>query len=160
MKEIIDAYGEFFLEVIVIGLLFVNVFCGIEDKCGDKGILRVVGKNIPIEKVNHMEFWDFNKTYRDESKKSMPQIYFVGTHLKTGSNKLSDFLVAYDYAGRELPITLQQVTDMVGTEIVDIYDEGASEIYFSSAGIYIVEAETRDNENRVYRCKIQLPVCL
>ena len=159
MQEIIDCYGEFLLEMIVVGLLLINVFWGIEDNYGNHGVLQIIGKSLPEENVNHIEYIDFGKVYNEECNKDMPQIYFLGTHLKVGTNKVEDYFVAYDYEGKELPIILNLITDIKGTEVLDIYNEVLNEIYFSVTGIYVVEAETRDQENRVFRCKIQIPVC-
>lgn len=160
MKEILDAYGEFFLEGLVIGLLFINIVFGIRDAEGNQGAFHLMGNKVSINNIRHTGYMDFKSTYSDECNKSMPQLQFIGLHFGVGNNKLSDYLVAYDYAGRRLPIVVKRIIDKEGVEVSDIYNRDSDEIFFQKVGIYIMEAEIRDSENRIVRYKIHLPVCL
>lgn len=158
MKEIIRNYGEFFIEIIVISIVFTGVFNVSAKNGGMQGIFEIIGRNIPVESVKHTEYADFRKVYRDECNKDVPRICFLGTHLKVGSNKLADYFVAHDYEGKILPIVIKRVVNIGGEDVSGIYNEVSDEICFTSAGIYTLEIETRDYENRVFKCKIQLPV--
>lgn len=160
MKEILNTYGEFFLEGLVIGLLFINIVFGIRDVEGNQGVFHLIGNKISINNIRHTEYVDFKSTYTDECNKSMPQLQFIGLHFRVGNNKLSDYLVAHDYAGRRLPMVVKRITDKEGIELSDIYNKDSDEIFFQKAGIYIMEAEIRDSENRIVQYKIYLPVCL
>lgn len=160
MKEILAVYGKFFLEGLVIGLLFINIIYGIKDNFGNQGFFQIMGNNLPVEKVKHTEYIDFRNIYRDECIKTMPQIFFLGKHFEVGNNKMSDYFVACDYAGRELPIVVNRILNVEGVELSDIYNIVSDEVCFQETGIYILEVETSDSENRITRYKIQIPVGL
>lgn len=160
MKEVLDIYGKFFLEGLVIGLLFINIVYGVRDDFGNNGVFQIIGNNLPVKEVKHIEYVDFRNIYKDECDKSFPQIFFLGKHLEVGNNKISDYFVAYDYAGRELPIVINRILDAGGSELSDIYNTVLNELYFQEAGIYILETETQDNDNRIMRYEIKIPVCL
>lgn len=160
MKEVVEVFGKFFLEGLVIGGLFINIIYGIKDNEGNQGIFQIIGDNLSIEKIEHTKYEDFRGTYIRECNKDMPNISFLGTHLKMSNNKLSDYFVAYDYAGRELPIVVKHIFDLEGVEHTELYNRDLNEINFSKAGIYVLEVEVKDNENRIRRWKVQVPVCL
>ena len=156
MKEIVESYGEFFLEAIVIGLLFANVIYGLKD---NQGVFQIVGEKIAIANMDYTTYLDFRNVYMEECNKGMPEIYFLGEHLKVGTNKLSDYLAAYDYAGRELKIVINRILDLNGNELLNRYDSISGDIFFTEAGVYLMEMEIRDSDNRIKYYKIQIPVC-
>lgn len=159
MKEIINVYGEFILESLVIVMLFLHIFVGIRDENGNSGVLQMIGSNLTVGDVNHLSYIDFDEGYREECSKNIPQIQFLGTHLDIGIHKVSDMFVAYDYAGRSLPITIKSIRDVNGTDLLINYDISSDEIYFSKEGIYTLELETMDSDFRILECKICIPVC-
>ena len=160
MKKIIEAFGEVFFEGLVIGLLFVNVIYGLKDNQGKQDVFHIIGEGVPKENIEYAEYVDFKSIYKEECRKEMPTIQFLGNHLTLGINKLSDFFAAYDYEGRELEIVVNRILDQSGMELTDRYDSVSDEIFLEETGSYLFEMEIRDADNRIKRYKIQVPVCV
>ena len=158
MKTVIDTYGKFVLELMIMSLLVVNVFGSTGDKQDNYGVFHIIGANTAANSVNHIKYVDFKEVYREECNKSVPSIKVLGTHLEIGSNKLSDYITAYDYKGEALPVIISSIKDMLGTELLEYYDTDSTEIFFSKAGVYTIEAEAVDRDYRSYKCQIQIPV--
>lgn len=158
MKQIVTLYGEFALEAIVIGLLSFNILFGAKDEDGKNGIFRIMGSNVEVEGINYLECIDFEETYRVESSKKTPQIYFSGNHLQVGCHKLSDYILIWDYEGNELLMSINSITDMSGKEVLCNYNSLSTEMNFTDAGIYTIEVEAMDKENRIARGIIRIPV--
>lgn len=158
MKQIIQVYGEFLLEGIVIVFLITLVFCGIKDDAGNIGVFAILGEGIELERIEHLAYRDFVETYKAECEKSAPLITFLGLHLQTGLVKLSDYITAQDYAGNSIPMIVKSIKNAVGTEFIDSYNVTSTEINFVQAGIYTILIEAMDESYRTTTCTIQIPV--
>lgn len=158
MKQIIDIYGRFLLAGAVLVLLAGLLLVGITDENGNKGMLRIAGARIAAKQTDEKEYIDFKEGYQNESKRAAPIILYEGRHLKTGWNRLSDSIKAYDDAGRELKIRVTSIIDMSGTEWIEQYLADTSEFYFETQGIYTIGVSAIAENRKETVCRIRIPV--
>lgn len=158
MKQVVTAYGRFLLEGMVFVLLVTMVFTGIEDNEGNKGVLAMIGSQLELENTDYHAYTDFRETYQTESKKAAPVIIYSGRHLKIGKSKLTDYISAVDYAGNEIHITIKEIKDSNGLELIDSYNIATSEMIFKESGIYTVTVCATDDICQSSECRIQIPV--
>ena len=157
MKQLINAYGNFLIEGIVMVLLINWMFIGVKEE-ENIGIFEIIGAQMTSEQENYSDYKDFRETYKKESTKGAPIIYFSGTHLTVGRNRLSDWIVIKDYSDNNLKPIVNSIKNINGTELVDGYDKITTEIVFQDAGIYIIDVEASDDCKRTSRCKMLIPV--
>lgn len=158
MQEVIEHYGKFILDAMVLLLLMMLIFLEIEDESGNKGILAIIGAQINNESVNYSLYTDFKETYKKESERTAPSISCEGVSLKVGEYKLSDYIKAEDYSGQSLAVKLVSITNPDGEDVMDIYRPDTTEIFFSQAGIYTIRVSARDDGNRVTEASFEILV--
>lgn len=158
MKLVIDTYGEFFWDGMVLVLLFILLWYGVTDDDGNHGIFAMAGEMLTSESRDYREYCDFSEGYLVESKKPAPQITYSGMALQTGLNRLSDCIKAYDDAGNELTVKIMSIIDMNGTDWIAFYSEDTTEIRFDSQGIYMVKVAAVSANKKRTICTIRIPV--
>ena len=158
MEQVIKAYGAFMLEGVVAVLLMFMVFLGIADKAGNRGIFAITGARLEIENSNHKNYIDFKEAYLRESQKALPEIIYSDLHMQIGTNKLADYIQAFDETGTELPIKVLSILSMDGSEMIAEYNYDSTEIYFASPGIYTVKVSAVAANKKSTICTIRVPV--
>lgn len=157
MKQVMESYGVFVLEALVVSLLLVLLFTQITDKAGNKGVLKIIGAGLETEGADYGSYTDFD-VYQAESAKSAPIItYDTPAALKTGSNRLADYIKATDYAGGELPIKVISVQNPAGADVTVECDEDTV-INLTEPGIYKLTVSAVDDGNRLSTCEIKIAV--
>lgn len=69
MKQVIETYGRFVLEAVVVSFLFILLFTQITDKDGNKGVLKIIGAGLETGGVDYGSYTDFD-VYQAENAKS------------------------------------------------------------------------------------------
>lgn len=158
MKQIFDVYGRFLLEAAVVVTLIVLLFAGISDENGNRGVLRMIGAKLPVNSVDYNGYADYN-VYEAESTKDAPVIRLqLGTMIKKGNCKLSDCIVAEDYAANTLPITIISVKAPDDTDVTGDCNLDTTDIVFHNAGVYTVTVSAKDDVNHKRVKVIKIPV--
>ena len=139
-------------------LLFCLLFGQIEDRNGNRGVLHIIGANLPMEEQNTIDYEDF-AVYQREGSKRPPAICFNAAKvLYTGTYQVAQCITAVDNANAELPVCLLGAWDPHGVE-VDVTEQAArGELVFEHAGVYIVKVAATDAGNRRTVCLIRIPV--
>ena len=149
-----------FLEEVSLLLIVCVLISGTWGDSGSRGIFSYIGTNIKNDNIDYIAYQDFKETYVNESNKSAPVIYSLGTHLYVGVNRLADYIMILDYEGGHLTMDVNSIKDNKGNEFIADYNPVTTEIDFTMSGIYTVDVEAKDRNNRVSRCIIQIPVSI
>ena len=158
MRLVIEHYGKFMLESIVVTALMILIFTGVTDAKGNRGIFTVTGEHISVENIDYHTYTDFKGTYKSESEKDAPKISFSSGRLSLGVHCLSSYIKAVDYGGNLLSITVLSIKAPDGSEVVDTYNQNTTEITFSQEGVYVLTIMAQDEGNRLTKTMIQIPV--
>lgn len=154
MKEIIEQYGKMLIESLILGMLLLLIFAGVEDEDGNKGVLQIIGAGIHEVPNDYTSYTDFD-TYEADSYKSAPEIEYSGGNFLIGELNLCDYITATGYAGNEVPIKIISVVDRTGREL-PVIDE--QRVYFNTAGVYVVTIKAVDNTKKETISTIKIPV--
>ncbi len=154
MKEIIEQYGKMLIESLILGMLLLLIFAGVEDEDGNKGVLQIIGAGIHEETNDYTSYTDFD-TYETDSYKRAPEIEYSGGNFSIGEWNLCDYITATGYAGNEVPIKIISVVDRTGREL-PVIDE--QRVYFNTAGVYVVTIKAVDNTKKETIDTIKIPV--
>lgn len=155
MKQIIDIYGRFLLDVAIVVLLVVLLFSQVQDENGNQGVIQIIGARIDTTDIDYAGYTDFD-TYVLDSVKEAPVITYTGSNaIRVGTRRLSDYIKAADYAGSELLIHIISVTSSAGVELACSVD---TDVEFAQAGIYTVRVKAVDGINKKTVSEIQIPV--
>ena len=158
MKQVIEIYGKFLLEVVSMAALVLLLLTGISDSEGNRGLFQMVGAKLPVGSFADENYPDL-KIYEQESSKQQPTVYFrSATMIKKGKRKLSDYIIAEDYAANQLPIRILCVKNPEETEITGECDNDTTEILFAESGIYTVTVAAKDDGNRKTIKVVKIPV--
>lgn len=158
MKQIMEHYGKFALDAMIVIVLMTVIFISLEDRKGNKGIYAVIGAQMDINSTNYHTYIDFKETYKKESEKSAPRVSFKGDRLVVGVHRLSQYIEAVDYAGNHLAIKVTSIKAPDGTEVLGTYNQDTTEINISQLGIYKVSLSAIDDCNKTTKVTIQIPV--
>lgn len=154
MKEIIEQYGKMLIESLILGMLLLLIFAGVEDEDGNKGVLQIIGAGIHEVPNDYTSYTDFD-TYEADSYKSAPEIEYSGGNFLIGELNLCDYITATGYAGNEVPIKIISVVEQSGREL-PVIDE--QRVYFNTAGVYVVTIKAVDNTKKETISTIKIPV--
>ena len=158
MKQVIEIYGKFLLEAVSVAALVLFLLTGIHDSEGNRGIFQMIGAELPVGSFADENYID-SEIYGQESRKKMPVIRFETEDIiKKGKQKLSDYIIAEDYAANRLAIRILCIKDPEQMDITGDYKGDTTEILFPEAGIYTVTVEAKDDANRKSVNVIKIPV--
>ncbi len=158
MKQVIEVYGKFLLEAAGVAALALLLLVGIRDTEGNRGIFRMVGAKLPVESTVVEDYLDA-EIYKSESAKQPPAIRLqLEAMIETGTQKISDYLIAEDYDANLLPIKILSVINPEGTDITGDCNPDTTEILFAKPGIYTVTVEAKDDGNRKTIKVVKIPV--
>lgn len=158
MEQIMKTFGDNVLEAFIAICLVAMLLYGIVDAEGNQGVFKIIGANVSSESTDYREYTDFREVYQEESKKEPPKIKYAASCLQVGSVKLSDYINASDYKGNAIPIKIESIKSADETELLNTYNPITAEIIFERPGIYTVTASVVDENNRMVRCTIRIPV--
>lgn len=158
MREVFEQYGKCILEGVVCITLMGMIFTGVTDGHGNKGLYAIIGSQIDAKGVDYKVYTDLRETYRVESEKEPPRIFFEGSRLEVGEHILSNYIKAVDYEGKELSIKVQSILDPDGVEQIDVYHSETGKIHLSEAGVYVVRVLAFDEGNRSTEVSISIPI--
>lgn len=158
MEHIIDEGGKTLLDILVVGLLITYLFATVKDGAGNQGILNIIGAMIQNSDTDYSSYSDF-ESYKVESRKEAP-LFSCDTLgiLRTGTYKISDYVRAEDYNGREIPVILQKVWGPGNEEWDAYYDSSTMQVNFVQPGTYTLEVYAVDDINKSTVCRITIPV--
>ena len=158
MKQLFDIYGKFLLEAAIVVTLILLLFAGISDENGNRGMLKMIGAKIPVNSVDYSSYTDYD-SYQTESTKEAPVIHLqLQTMIKKGSCKLSDCILAEDYAANPLSIKVISVKAPDDMDITGNCNLETTEIVFEQPGVYTVTVSAKDDANRKRVKVIKIPV--
>lgn len=158
MKLIIDSYGKFILETVVLISLLMLLFTGIRDDAGNQGVLKIIGANLQTDGIDYKAYRDFDK-YAEEAQKKSPGItYHVPIQMRAAVNIIADYISAVSDTGEVLKLKVLSVKDINGLEMEGAYDSGAQTLTFPSPGIYTLRLQTVDQINKKTIVDIDVPV--
>lgn len=158
MEKIINEYGKFLLDALVVGLLIAFLFANVTDAEGNKGIIQIVGAHLTTWDTDYETYTDYG-TYAVESDCLPPVISYTGVGtMQTGTNKLTDYINAKAWDGTELALDVLSVKRRSGVELAGCYNADAAEISFDRPGIYEIRVAATDAWNRKVVCDVQIPV--
>lgn len=158
MRQIIEAYGKFLLDALVVVLLMGFLFATVTDDAGNRGIFQIIGANLETGGNDYSSYTDFD-VYEAESKKSAPAITYDASVLAgTGRNRLDSFIRASDDTGKELPFYVTSIQSPGHEELIASYQPDTSEIEFLEPGIYTVELWAVDALYKKTAGRIRIPV--
>ena len=118
----------------------------------------MIGAKLPIDSVDYEGYTDYN-SYQTESTRQAPEIYFQsGSLIRTGNNKLSDCIMAKDYAANMLQIKVISIKNPDDTDITSQCNQDTTEIMLNDPGVYTVTVSAKDDANRKSIKVIKFPV--
>lgn len=158
MKLVIEHYGKFMLEGIVIFAVCGILVCGLTDENGNHGIFAVMGEQLEVSNENYLAYTDFADTYKAESEKTPPKISWHAGRIETGVHVLSDYIKVTDYAGNALAFQVMEIEAPDGTKGLSSYNPDTTEIGLSQMGVYKVTLFAKDDGKRITRSVVQIPV--
>ena len=158
MREVIEHYGKFILNGMIVLALMTLMFVDLIDSEGNRGIYAITGAQIDIENVNYHTYTDFNGTYKIESEKTAPRISFESGRLVVGMHTLSNYIKAVDDAGNNLAIKVISIKAPNKTEIIGTYNHATTEIHMFQPGVYTITLEALDDSNKSTKAAIQVPI--
>lgn len=158
MKLVIEHYGKFMLEAIVVIAVTGIIFLGLTDANGNMGIFAVTGAHLEVEAENYLNYTDFKNVYKTESEKSAPHITWYGGRIVAGTHALSDYIKATDYAGNNLGFLVQSITAPDGSDCLSSYNQDTTEISLLQMGVYTVTVSAEDDGKRTTKATVQIPV--
>ena len=158
MKHLIEQYGTFIRDSMVVITLLLIVFCNLSDGEGHKGIFSIIGAKMDIEDADYLAYKDFREVYKSESQKTAPQIFLQGGRFTIGMHALSDYIKAVDDVGNLLPIHIKSIKAPDGTELMTSYHPDTTQIYMSGPGVYTITVSASDHRNKTTKTTIQIPV--
>lgn len=155
MKQVIDTYGKFILECMILVLLLILLFTQIRDDEGNQGVIQIIGARIETTDMDYDSYADFD-VYVSEGALEKPVITYTGGNtIRIGMCRLSDYMKAVDYNGNELSVYVMSVLSPAGAELVCNAD---TEINFPLAGVYRVQVKAVDGMNKKTVKQIKIPV--
>ena len=159
MKLIMEQYGKFILSGIIIVSLFYAVFLGVSDAYGHRGLLQIMGSDMPDEKVDYSSYQDYT-VMTAEAGKGSPQIRCLqNSHAVTNTEySITELVNAADGTGTMLEVKVVKITDTPGNDVSFIYDRTAERLIFPVCGLYTFELCAVDDGNRCTRATVQIPV--
>lgn len=152
------AYGGFLLAGITLILLLGIWMFGITDDRGNRGFFRMIGAQMEIESADYNGYTDYD-AYGVESAKSFPEITVrAAASIHMGTNIISDYVQAVDFAGAALPIRILKLENDHGDDLSGWCDPGSGGINFEEPGIYTLTLAATDSGNRETKMRVRLPV--
>lgn len=158
MRVLLEYYGKFVLESMVVIALVTLIFAAMTDDEGNQGIYAITGAQMKIDSIDYHTYTDFKGTYKKESEKVPPRIYFEGNRLEVGIHVLSDYIKAVDDAGNFLPIKILSIKAPDKTEMLGVYNQSTGEINLFQTGVYTVMVVATSDNNKSTKAKIQIPI--
>lgn len=158
MKKIINTYGHFILDAIVVIILMTFFFAGIMDNEGNRGIMAILGAHMQTSSIDYNSYNDFD-VFEQEAAKPIPVLnYTTATQMHVGNNNIVDYLKATSCTGANLNIKILDITDSLGNSVFSGYDPANQTITFSAAGIYTIRMVTVDEVNKKALVDVRVPV--
>lgn len=150
MEQIAKMFGGAFM----VGICFVAMLMLVYGTAEKEGLLKIGGTLIKSEWEEDSR--DGFVAYQEQSKQELPEVtYAKEGALVVGTYTLLDLLTVSD-SGETAELKLLSVTEPDGNMREDL--EGASEITFSSGGVYQLSVQLKDEGNRTVVKRIQIPV--
>lgn len=158
MEQVLKEYGKLLLEMLAMGLLVTLLFSTVRDDAGNQGIFEIIGANLQTGDRDYDGYADFDR-YIEESKKEAPVIvYDDAVTMTVGVNKITDYIRAFDSAGKELQVKVCSIKNPYDVDLIDTYDPDTAEIELPQPGIYIMELSVVDGVNKKSVRQIRIPV--
>lgn len=158
MREVLECYGKFALDSMVVLALMTLLFVSMTDENGNKGLYSIIGAQIEFDDVDYRGYTDFKETYKNESEKSPPSILFEGHRLEVGVHVLSNYIKAVDDAGNGLAVKVKSILAPDNVEVLETYNPDTGEIYMSQTGVYTITVIAIDDRNKFTEAMIQIPI--
>lgn len=158
MKQVLEIYGKFLLDAVVVILLLILLLFQITDADGNKGVFELIGNYLQSDVQEGVKYADFD-VYKTECDRAKPVISYIGTeHTDTGVHVLTEYISAVDSEGNQIPFQVVNVIGPDGTELTEYVKEDYQEVSFITPGIYTVSVSARDIWNKKTVCTIRIPV--
>lgn len=158
MKYIIETYGRFLLEGIVVTLVLGLLFT-VKDAKGNIGIFRILGGTWNQGYVDILPDTGFG-VYETEASKEFPGAgYEYAGKIYAGEELLlTSFIKVQGDKSQQLRIKVLEITDSTGQDRFTCYSEDTGKICFPTEGVYKVKISVKDTACKKYTCAINIPV--
>lgn len=158
MEKIINEYGKFLLDAMVVALLIAFLFGNVTDDEGNRGVFHIIGAHLQTWDTDYEAYTDYN-SYAVESDCIPPVISYDGTlTMRTGTSRVTDFIRAKAWDGTELAVNVVSVKNSGGIDMLGKYNPDTQELQLDYPGIYTIRVSAKDAWNREQKCDIRIPV--
>lgn len=158
MKQVLESYGKFLLEAVILVLLLVLLMCNVTDGMGNYGIFQIIGSYFYSEDTGWNDYGEFD-SYESECSRAAPVIAYNNEGiLYTGRHMLRNYIRATDSYGNPIPVKILSVMNPGGEISENPMGAGDTEINFPVAGIYSIKISATDRSNKKTVSIIKIPV--
>lgn len=151
MKNGLEEYGEILVGGIVAVMILVLLFSA--------GLLSVIGNRTQLQKKDYKNYQDF-KVFSELCQREAPTILYNEEKKWYAGDMISieEIFSGKDTDGEILSVQVQKVTDKLGNNQMEMYQEKTGEITFEKAGVYVFQLKVQDKEKRCTVEEIEVPV--
>lgn len=151
MEQIAKMFGS----AILVGICFGAMFGLLNGTREDAGLLETGGAVIKSEwKADSNDGFE---TYQASSKHDFGEVLYVKDGvLSVGTYELSELFTVTEANGETAELTLLSMVEPGGVMKEEV--KGATELTFSSVGIYQLKLQLEDSGNRTTVRRVQIPV--
>ncbi len=158
MKQVIESYGMFLLDAVLIGLLFLLLSVGIKDDEGNRGVFSVIGAGLEAAETENKVYREFD-VFLNEAGREAPTIIYQNTGIVyTGVFVVSDQIKARDADGVKLPVRLLAVSTPGTDGMFSPVPSETEEVEFINPGIYRLKVTAVDARRKRTTVIIPVPV--
>lgn len=157
MKQVLEVYGRFLVDAVVLVILLLLLFLGIKDADGNQGVFHIVGAKLNTMEKEDSTFFDF-LAYQEQSSYTAPVITYKGeAAMETGSYQIGDCVQAFDAQGDELSVKLLGIFLPGEEEMRPVFSQTET-LLFEEPGIYTLKVQAIDSRRKKTVDLISIPV--
>lgn len=151
MKNGLEEYGEILVGGIVAVMILVLLFSA--------GLLSVIGNRTQLQKKDYKNYQDF-KVFSELCQREAPTIFYNEEKKWYAGDMISieEIFSGKDTDGEILSVQVQKITDKLGNNQMEMYQEKTGKITFAEAGVYVFQLKVQDKEKRCTVEEIEVPV--
>lgn len=151
MKNGLEEYGEILVGGIAAVMILVLLFSA--------GLLSGIGNRAQLQKKDYKNYQDF-KVFSELCQRETPQIFYNEQKQWYAGDMISieEIFSGEDTDGETLSVQIQKITDKLGNNQIEMYQQETGKITFAEAGVYVFKLRVQDKEKRYTVEEIEVPV--